>query len=120
MIRVSITGILSFLGAALVVAGLFAAVPAPAVEPICRGSGSLEAPCLQWIVEMELATNGQSTFEKLIDWCGTDQLCRLQVLDARAAGDTHTEMAMCRMWTPEFLLPCEQNVRARHPQLSLR
>ena len=118
MIRISITGILSFFGAALVVAGLFAAVPAPAAEPICRGSGSLEAPCLKWIVEMELATNGKTSFEQLIDWCGTDQFCRMEVLNARPAGDAHSEMAMCALWAPEFMLSCEQAVGERHPQLS--
>lgn len=120
MIRVSITGILTLIGALLVVSGLFAAVPTPAAEPICRGSGSFEAPCLAWIVEMELATNGGSSFDTLMGWCGSDQLCRLDVLNARAPGDLHSEVALCRTWTPDFILTCEQSVRSRFPAVANR
>ena len=114
MIRVSFTGLLSVIGAVLLVAGLAASAPATAWEPLCRGTTTFQDDCLAQLVDLEFAT-GQPRVsnEQLLRWCGADQLCRISVLDARPAGDVHAELALCQVWAPDFRLTCEQGVRAR-------
>lgn len=118
MVRVSITGILTVLGTVLLVLGVTAAVPAASWEPMCRATNTFQEPCLRALVSMELAGTAPSVdFERLMDWCGDDELCRIEVLDGRPSGDLHTERAMCEMWAPSYALACEQGVSARHASL---
>lgn len=115
MVRVSITGILTLLGTVLLMLGVTAAVPAASWEPVCRATNTFQRPCLRALVSLELASTAPSVpFEHLIDWCGDDELCRIEVLDGRPAGDSHTERALCEMWAPSYALACEQGVSARH------
>ena len=118
MIRVSFTGLLSVTGAALVVVGLAASAPATAWEPVCRSTITFEQDCLSRLVELELAAGQpRASNDELMTWCGSDQLCRISVLNARPAGDVHAELALCQVWAPDFKLTCEQGVRARAAQL---
>jgi hypothetical protein len=116
MVRVSFTGILTFAGLVLVASGLIAAMPVRTFEPVCRGSGDLERTCYNWMVQRVLQGGSpEVSSDTLMAWCGDDQLCRVNVLDGRPAGDAHAELAACRAWAPDYALTCEQGVRARHP-----
>lgn len=114
MVRVSITGLLTLLGTLLLVVGVTAAVPAAAWEPACRATETFKKPCLHGLVAVDLASSTPSVeLTRLLDWCDEDQLCRIDVLNARPAGDAHAERAMCEMWAPDFRLTCEQGIAAR-------
>ncbi len=114
MVRVSITGLLTLIGTLLLVLGVTAAVPAAAWEPACRATNTFKQPCLHALVQLDLAASSPSVeLTRLLDWCDEDQLCRIDVLNARPAGDAHAERAMCEMWAPDFRLTCEQGIAAR-------
>ena len=116
MVRFSITGLLVIVGTLLVFVGLVAAVPATAWEPGCRASSTLEASCLRSLVSLELGAGGDSAQrDRLLDWCGPDELCRIRVLDGRPAGDVRSERALCELWAPIYRLTCEQGIAQRHP-----
>lgn len=115
MVRVSITGLLTVFGTLLLLLGVGAAVPPAAWEPMCRATESFRDPCLRSLVRLEL-TNPQARVDTthLLDWCGTDELCRIDVLNGRPAGDRHAERALCEMWAPSFKLACEQGIEMRY------
>lgn len=115
MVRVSITGLLTVLGTVLLVFGITAAVPANAWEPMCRATDTFRDPCLQDLVRLELANpEPRVDTTRLLDWCGADEFCRIDVLNGRPAGDEHAERALCEMWAPSFRLACEQGIEQRH------
>ena len=114
MVRVSITGLLTVLGTLMLAIGVTAAVPAGAWEPACRATITFQQPCLKDLVALELASPQERVeTTRLLDWCGDDQLCRIDVLNGRPAGDAHAELALCEMWAPQFALACKQGVEAR-------
>lgn len=114
MVRISTTGLLTVIGTVLVFFGLTAAVPAAAWEPACRATITFEAPCLRTLVSLEIESDSESIDrDHLMDWCGGDELCRVQVLDARPAGDAWSERALCELWAPNFRLICEQGIARR-------
>lgn len=115
MVRISITGLLTLVGTLLVFVGMTTAIPAASWEPVCSVSATLKDPCLRTLVSLELESGGESVErDRLMDWCGEDELCRVQVLDARPAGDAWSERALCELWTPNFRLTCEQGIARRH------
>ena len=114
MIRVSLTGILVLLGITLVLVGALATVSASTWAPVCHLTEDLRPRCLHALVGVELASSKPSVEAKdLLAWCGADQLCRLDVLNARPPGDSHAERALCEIWTPDFKLSCEQGIQSR-------
>jgi len=115
MVRVSITGLLTVFGTLLLLLGVTAAVPAAAWEPACHATNTFERGCLRALVGLELGGSEASVdTQRLIDWCGDDELCRIEVLNGRPAGDLHAERALCDMWAPSYRLACEQGITARH------
>jgi hypothetical protein len=118
VVRVSITGVLTVVGTLLVLVGVVAAVPAASGEPTCRATRALEPPCLRALVTLELASAEVSVErDRLMDWCGGDELCRIGVLDGRPAGDAWSERALCEMWAPNYRLTCEQGISRRHASI---
>ena len=116
MVRVSITGLLTVIGTLLVFLGVLAAVPAAAWEPACRISSTLEPTCQRALVSLELSSTSVSVErDRLMGWCGADELCRISVLDARPGGDAWSERALCEFWAPNYRLTCEQGISRRHP-----
>lgn len=111
MVRVSLTGLLSVVGAILLVFALSALVPPVAWEPVCLATETFKEPCLRGLVRQEL-TSAEPRIEttRLLDWCGPDELCRIDVLTARPAADAHAQRALCEMWAPSFQLACEQGL----------
>ncbi len=115
MIRISITGILVVLGTVLLAVGITAAVPARSWEPACRATTTFHDPCQRMLVQLELGASAPSVDTvRLIDWCQDDELCRVDVLNGRPAGDARAERALCEMWAPSYRLACEQGITSRH------
>lgn len=114
MVRISVTGLLTVIGTILVFFGLTAAIPASSWEPACRATTTFESPCLRLLVGLEIESDSESVDrDRLMDWCGGDELCRVEVLDARPAGDAWSERALCELWAPTYRLTCEQGIAGR-------
>lgn len=66
-----------------------------AVGPLCAQAGSWRAECVRTWVTARLEPRSGFSTEALLQVCGDESDCALEVLDARASGDVADQIARC-------------------------